>query len=189
MKIYNTTCKEGYEDLCIKNYNCINDWTEELKKDYSIKSEWPSRVELEVADRGKKSDIPFLWSIVGALVISAKVKGEMKDFFCNETVELLPMYLGKEIYYLVHIIHVDELDIEFLEDRNGRIQKVFNKKEIEEKKINNRGIFRIFLRKDKPSDTVYITEKFADKVRDLDLKGVKFKVIWDSEEDYSDSRE
>ena len=187
MKIYNTTCVEGYESFNDKN-DCFDDWADELRKNYSIKEKWP-KIELDLTHKGKKSDMPFFWETMGALVISQRLKKEFDKFLDSPSIELLPMYFENETYYLIHIINVDDLTYKYIKDSRGNFKLIFNEKELIEKKIIDKGLFRIFINDEEPDDSVYITEKFVDKVRELGLKGVKFEVIWDSEEEYSDSRE
>lgn len=183
MKIFNTNFKEGYEDICLKNYQQDIEYMEMLSSTLKIKEQWP-RIELKLNKKGKKSDIPFFWSTMGDLIISDNCKNKINNFFDKETVELLPMYLEERKYYAVHVIEVDDLNYNLVEDKNGNIRPLFSKEKIVEKNIEDKGIFRVFLINNKPLNTIFITEKFKNNIEKLGLKGLSFEEVWNSEENY-----
>lgn len=187
MKLYETTCYEGYEDLGLKNED-YDEYIESLANNYSLKNNWP-KIELEIVNKGKKSDMPFFWGEMGMMVISEKFKNEMKDFFCDKSFELLPLYLDETVYYIVHVIEVNKVNFKFEKDNKGNYIRIFSSKELIEKNIVDKGLFRVYLKNGEPDETIFITEKFISMLKNTSLKGFKFKVVWDSEvNDYDNNK-
>lgn len=179
MKLYEIKFKEGYRDVILKNYDNDVKYIKMLINDYSIKEQWP-KIEIKINHKGKKSDGPFFWSIIGALIISEKAKNELEDFWNNNKFELLPLYLGNEIYYIVHVIELEDVEFDMQEDENGNFINIFNKEELLSKNIIDKGIFRIRLKNGKPDYPILITEKFIEIVENSTLKGFNFEEMWNS---------
>ena len=184
MKIYINNFKEGYQNIGIKNEE-VDDCLDELANDYRIMERWP-HVELEICDKGKKNDFPYFWNNGRILVISERAKNTLVDFFKNESFELLPMFLNDECYYIVHIINVEQTKNHFKENKNHDIQQIFDIEYLKKNNIYDKGIFRVYLTEDEADEEVFITEKFIEMVKNTDLKGASYELIWDSEADYSD---
>lgn len=185
MKIYYLGSKEGYRDITLKDYDKDSDYIEMSECDYRIKDKWP-RIELEIAHKGKKSDIPYFWASGGRLVLSENARNKMRDIFETERIELLPMYLGDEVYYLVHIVKMEDVELKLTMYEGFKFIEEFDERELVEKNIEDKYIFGIYLKENKVDEYTYITEKFIDKVKELGLKGINFKVYWDSEEKNDD---
>ncbi|WP_315076423.1 hypothetical protein [uncultured Clostridium sp.] len=179
MKLYEIKFKEGYRDVILKNHTDDVKYIKMLINDYSIKEQWP-KIEIKINHKGKKSDGPFFWSVIGALIISEKAKNELEDFWNNDKFELLPLYLENEIYYIVHILELQDVEFNIKKDAEGNFSKIFNKKELSSKDIASKGIFRIRLKNGKPYYSIFITEKFIEIVKDSTLKGFNFEEMWDS---------
>lgn len=179
MKLYGINSKEGYRDIILKNYDEDIKYIEMLINDYIVKEQWP-KIEIKINYKGKKSDGPFFWSIMGALVISEKAKDELKHFWNNDKFELLPLYLENEIYYIVHVIELEDLEFDMQEDEEGNLINIFNKEELLSKNIIDKGIFRIRFENGKPDYPIIITEKFVELVKNSTLKGFNFGEVWDS---------
>lgn len=175
MKIYYLGSKEGYRDITLKDYDKDSKYIKMLECDYRIKDKWP-RIELEIASKGKKSDIPYFWASGGRLVLSENARNKMRDIFETEKIELLPMYLENEVYYLVHIVKMEDI----------KFTKEFSEEELIEKNIEDRYVFGIYRPSGKVAKYTYITEKFINRMKELGLKGINFKVYWDSEEKNDD---
>lgn|GEM_PF-3769391 len=180
MKLYGINSKEGYRDFILKNYDEDIKYVEMLINDYSIKEEWP-KIEIKINYKGKISDGPFFWSIMGALVISEKTKNELVEFWNDEKFELLPLYLENEVYYIVHVLELQDIEFGIKKDSEGNFSKIFNEKELLTKDIVDKGIFRIRLKNGKPYYPIFITEKFVELIENSTLKGFNFGEVWNSE--------
>lgn len=178
MKLYEIKFKEGYRDVILKNYDNDVKYIKMLINDYSIKEQWP-KIEIKINHKGKKSDGPFFWSIIGALIISEKAKNELENFWNNNKFELLPLYLEEEVYYIVHVVELQDIEFNIKKDEKGNFTKVFNQKELQSNNIVDKGIFRIRLKNGKPYYSIFITEKFVELVKNSTLKGFKFEEVWD----------
>lgn len=96
------------------------------------------------------------------------------------------MFLNDECYYIVHIINVEQTKNHFKENKNHDIQQIFDIEYLKKNNIYDKGIFRVYLTEDEADEEVFITEKFIEMVKNTDLKGASYELIWDSEADYSD---
>jgi hypothetical protein len=179
MKLYEIDFKEGYRDVILKNHKEDIKHIKMLINDYSLKEQWP-RIEISVSHKGKKNDGPFFWSVVGGVVVSEKAKDELEEFWKNDDFELLPLYLEDEIYYIVHVIRLENLEFDMQENESGDLIDIFNKEELLAKNIIDKGLFRIRFETGKPNYRIYITEKFVELVKNSTLKGFNFGVVWDS---------
>lgn len=185
MKIYYLGSKEGYRDITLKDYDKDSYYIEMSECDYRIKDKWP-RIELEIAHKGKKSDIPYFWASGGRLVLSENARNKMRDIFEEERIELLPMYLGEEVYYLVHIVEMEDIKLKVTMYGELKFTEEFNEEELIEKNTEDRCVFGIYRPSGKVDKYTYITEKFINRMKELGLKGINFKVYWDSEEKNDD---
>ncbi|AQS08701.1 hypothetical protein CLOBY_08110 [Clostridium saccharobutylicum] len=179
MKLYEIDFKEGYRDIILKNHDDDIKYIKMLVNDYALKEQWP-KIEIKVNHKGKKNDGPFFWSTIGALVISEKAKDELEEFWNNDDFELLPIYLEDEIYFIIHVINLQEIEFKIVRNKEDNVIKILNLKELQSKNMNEKGLFRIRLKNGKPYYPIFITEKFVELIKNSILKGFNFGVLWDS---------
>ncbi len=172
MTVYKFYGKEGYLELQLKNYDTDKELLRLLSEEKSVKDEWKIP-ELEIVTKGKKTDCPFFWGGTCLAMVSENAKNELKDVWEKDNIELLPLSCGNTIYYLLHIMQTEDTSYDISED----YELVFNKDECEKINILNKYLFRVYSGKYK-SSSIFVTEKFIERVKNTNLKGFGFKEIW-----------
>lgn len=183
MKIYRmTNVSDDYMSIVLKeqsneNYNYLKDKFEGKM----IGEDW---VILDVIsfNKGKKkeSDAIRFWDKTGAIVLSEKAVGCLKDMLQGVT-EILPLNHPKFDLYIVNVVNVidalDENRSEITRFPDGNIMRVdkhsFTSKLVEEE----HHIFKI---PQSLKSHSFVSEKFVNTVNEFGLKGFVFKEVWNS---------
>lgn len=172
MRIYKAYGKEEYEELQFVNYDEDIEMLNLLLEDSPVCDKWITP-QVEVITKGKKSDRPFLWVDTRTLVVSEKAKSELKDIWIEDNIELLPIKCNQDIYYLVHIMNTENISYEFTD--NGI---KFAEDECIKQNIKNKYLFKVYICGKFKDKSVFINEKFIERVNKTDLKGFGFKMEW-----------
>lgn len=172
MTIYKFYGKEGYLELQLKNYDIDKELIYLLDENRSIASEW-KKIELEIVTKGKKTDSPYFWAGDQLAIVSEKAKNELKDVWESDNVELLPLACGDATYYLLHIMQTENISYDISEE----YELILDKNELQKRNITDKYLFRLYYGKYEDG-SIFVTEKFIDRVKNTDLKGFGFKEIW-----------
>lgn len=187
MKLYQTKPVDGFIQLQLKNFNEDNAAIELLAQSRTLASEWKC-LEVYIITKGKKSDFPFLWAGKGMVVVSNDAKKELEEKWQDETIEFLPLSCDKEVYYLVHVIK--PVDIAYMHTRvDGKSKMVFNEQEYLKNNLQQKGMFRAYLKGIRSFGEIILTDKFINFIQESSLKGFDCDVVWDSGEKYEESGE
>lgn len=173
MIIYKISSKEGYLELQFKNYDSDKILVDLLVEEKSVLKEW-GVPEVEIITKGKKSDCPFFWVSSQLVVVSENAKDELYDVWEADNIELLPMKYNNDIYYMVHIMQIENISYKV----DDEYRKIFNKDECEEHKVMDRFLFRAY---DESFEDIRIfaTDKFIERIQNSNLKGFAFEKIWE----------
>lgn len=173
MIIYEISSKEGYLELQFKNYDSDKMLIKLLSEDKSVLKEW-GMPEVDIITKGKKTDCPFFWVSTQLVVVSEKAKNELQDVWEADNIELLPMICEDTIYYMIHIMQIENVSYDY----GNHYSIVFDKKECEKHKIMDKFLFRAYngTYKDK---SIFANEKFIERIKNSDLKGFSFKKLWE----------
>ncbi|MGC7873762.1 imm11 family protein [Desulfosporosinus sp. SYSU MS00001] len=129
------------------------------------------------------SDCPYL--MPGISILNQKAIDKIWHLFSPYS-ELLPLssYEGK--FYIVHVTNIlDCIDYQksiFKRFKNSPESQImrFIKYAFHSDKVGSNLIFKII---DQPKSTVFVTQEFVNYVNSTDITGLKFDLVWDSEED------
>ena len=188
MKLYTITYKEGYESFYLKEED--DEIMEKYEGIQSIQEEWGVR-KIDLEDKERESDLAYFWTSSSSLLISEKAKTLLKEFLNPEEVELLPVSYKERKFYLVHGIKSYDVDCKYVELPKEWCcldKTEYNKKQLMEKGLDKKGMFRIEYTKGEVSSFVF-TEKFIDAIKKYDLKGIDFELEWDSEKNWENMSE
>lgn len=174
MKLYKLTNKEYCLSFSIKDFKQMKEF-----KDVAELSDVWTEQKLKVISKGKEGDLFFSFNPMNHLIISEQAYGKLKNCLNFEDVELLQVKYGKKIYYIIHGIKAYDLKCELVE-RGRFFYDVFDEKELLDKKMEQKYMFRVQFEHGVISEMFY-TEKFLELIKELDLQGVEFEVEWDSE--------
>lgn len=178
MRIYELNCDFSFQSLDFENEN------EEKKFDRydnlfgkSVKSMWqPLRIKiLEGEESLPKSDFPHL--ISGFPIMSRRAKEVLHDLIAPY-VEFLPLEssFGGEYYGINVLEEADALDEEASELKrfsDGRVM-VVHKYVFKPDAVEGKVIFRL----PQFRARIYVTDLFADKVREHGLTGLELNELW-----------
>ncbi|MBN1045258.1 MULTISPECIES: hypothetical protein [unclassified Clostridium] len=174
MIIYKVSGKEGYLELQFKNYDSDKELIRLLSEDRSVKKEWGTPA-VNIITKGKKTDCPFFWVGTRLAVVSEKAKDELKDVWEADNIELLPLICDDIIYYILHIMQTENISFDFADDYSI----VFNKSECKKHRITDKFLFRSHVMENARNKSIFVTEKFIERIKKSDLKGFGFKKIWE----------
>lgn len=185
MKLYQIKPVDGFIQLQLKNFKEDNAAIELLAQSRTLASEW-IKLETYIIAKGKKSDFPFLWAGKGTVVVSNDAKKELEKKWQDETIEFLPLSCEKEVYYLVHVIK--PVDIAYMNiSVDGNSKMIFNEQECLKNNLQQKGMFRAYLKGIRSFGEIMLTDKFVNSIQESSLKGFDCNVVWDSEGKYEES--
>ncbi|OFS24190.1 hypothetical protein [Clostridium sp. HMSC19A10] len=174
MIIYKVLGKDGYLDLQFKNYDSDKMLIKFLSEENSVLNEW-GMPEVDIITKGKKGDCPTFWVSTQLVVVSEKAKNELKDVWKADNVELLPMKCGDTTYYMLHIMQIQDISYDYGESYSI----VFDKNQCEKNSITDKYLFRSYLKGTYKDRSIFVTDKFIERISDSDLKGFGFKKVWE----------
>lgn len=176
MKIYQKKAIDGFMEIQLNKFKEDIIYVERLKETGSITKEWKI-LKSDIITKGKKSDTPYFWADPSAIVISKKAKRILEDY-CNENkIELLPIEVDNEQYYVLHLMEIMDVEYEYEVVFGGK--KVdFNYNQLSKVSVEKKGVFRGRV-KGKAMKHIFFTDTFIDIIRKSDLKGWDFRVVWE----------
>ena len=115
-------------------------------------------------------------------VVSERVVEALKPLISND-VEFLPVNYDGYLYYGINVITViDAIDYkksEYIKYTFSNKIMLFNKYAFRKKVVKNYNIFKII---DEKRRYAFVSDQFKEVIERNGFKGLKFKLVWDSEE-------
>ncbi|WP_297429528.1 hypothetical protein [Clostridium sp.] len=176
MRIYRISGVEGFIEFQLNEYDTDSEYLDLLNEDKSIAERWKI-LDVGIVTKGKKSDCPFFWGGTDLVVISEEARTELLDLFNQEKVELLPLKNQDKNYYMVHVMETQ--NVGFSPDEIDCEKIIFNEKECNEQNIVDKYIFRGYFLGKRADSSIFVTDRFIDRIKNSKLKGFNFVKIWE----------
>lgn len=177
MRLYAISCTEYYEDYGIVENE--DDISEELEDINPIMDKC-ANIEIKRYGKGKKPDIAYCWTTSDIVLLQSAYE-KIADIFCAEDVELLQAKYKDQKCYIPHITKAYEIPYYEFAREGSPYDTEYKEEDIINAKLNEKYFFRLRYNYNVLSQ-VYYTEKFVDLLKQHELKGIEFEVVWDSEQ-------
>lgn len=172
----------NYAVLTLIDEKNILTFSDQFNKGSSLKDEWvPAEVKIFKND-DKKQVGDFFDITAGVWAFNENALNLIKDYIEEDKSEILPLKGEEKTYYLLNVFnYINCIDLEKSQVRyfrnSERIMSI-SKYVFEPNMLKNEHIFKSTLQKRGP---IFISDKFKLILENSKLKGIKFELIWDSE--------